>query len=341
LPEPPLLIPALLLGGIPTLVYLAVLNAIDRYEKEPWTILLACVLGGAVVAPVVVVGALAILGRPSQLTPSLAPGAGGADPLVAVLQEFVKGAVLVVLIRSVRSEFDDALDGIIYGAAVGAGFAATETIVYAAGGTAGLEGSTIATLLLSGLNHAFYGAVLGAVLGAARRLPTDGQAAVAAAYGFLTAGLLHALHDSLPAILARILDRPDAALGLGTRLLTEAVNLLGLITLAFAVWFAWRREARVVQDQLREEVESGVVSAADYAALPSTRRRLAAQVATARSGGVRRALTVRRLFALEGELAFHKVRLATRRHHRPDARRTAELRAEIARLRAALEDGPR
>jgi hypothetical protein len=213
--------------------------------------------------------------------------------------------------------------------------------VYAAGGTAGLEGWTIATLLVSGLNHAFYGAVLGAILGAARRLPTDGQAAVATVYGLLTAGLLHALHDALPAILARSLDRPDAALGLGTRLLTEAVNILGLITLAIAVWFAWRREARVVRDELREEVDAGVVSADDYAALPSTRRRLAAQVAAARSGGVRQALTVRRLYALEGELAFHKVRLATRRHHRPDPARTSELRAEIVRLRAATEGGAR
>lgn len=337
MPEPATLVSAVLLGAIPTLVYLAILNAIDRYEKEPWTILLACLGGGAIVAPLLTVGILAVVGRPPQLTPSLAPGAGGADPLVGVIQELVKGMVLIVLIRFVRSEFDDALDGIVYGAAVGAGFAATETIVYAAGGTTGLASGTIATLLLSGLNHAFYGAVLGAILGAARRLPTDGLAAVAAIYGLLTAGLLHALHDALPAILARGLDRPDAVLGLGTRLLTELVNVLGLATLAVAVWFAWRREARVVREELREEVAAGVVSAADYEALPSTRRRLAGQLALARRGGVGRARLLRRLYAQEGELAFHKLRLATRRHHRPDPARTTELRDEIARLRAALE----
>ena len=84
MPDPSAILPAVLLAVVPSLIYLVVLNAIDRYEKEPWTILLACVGVGAVVAPLMAIG------------------------------------VFVVLGRSVRDEFDDILDGVIYGAAVGA-----------------------------------------------------------------------------------------------------------------------------------------------------------------------------------------------------------------------------
>lgn len=332
---------AVLLAGIPSLLYLAILNAIDRYEKEPWTILLAGLAGGAILAPILSIGLLAVLGRPAMLTPSLAPGAGGGDPLVGVVQELVKGAILILLIRSIRSEFDDVLDGIVYGAALGAGFGATETFVFTAGGTAGLDGATVATILISGLNHAFYGAVVGAVLGWARRLPTDGLAAVAAVYGVLTAGLLHALHDALPAILARSLDTPDAAAGLATRLLAELVNILGVITLAGAIWFAWRREARVLRRELHEEIATGIVTEDDYDTLPSARRRAARQWALLRTAGIGRTRILRRLYATEGELAFHKQRLATRRHHRPDPARTDTLRDEIVRLRSTADKGER
>ena len=341
-PEPAALLPAILLAAIPSLIYLGILNAIDRYEKEPWQILIACVGGGAILAPILSVAILALMGRPLQLTPSLAPGAGGGDPLVAVIQELVKGAILIALTRSVRSEFDDVLDGLVYGAALGAGFGATETLVYAAGGTAGLETGTIVALLVSGLNHAFYGAVLGTILGAARRFGDARLEWIAAVYGVLTAALLHALHDALPSILSRLLDRPDAAVGTATRMLADGINVLGLITLAVAVGFAWRREGRVVRDELREEVANGIVPPEDYEALPSPGLRLRRQYEILRSGGgIDRVRVLRRLYATEGELAFHKWRLAARRRHRPDPARTELLRGEIVRLRLVMADTDR
>ncbi len=78
---------AIALAAIPTLGYLLVLNAIDRYEKEPWTILLACVVMGALVAPLLSVAILTVLGRPSALLPQFAPGPGSGDALVGVVQE--------------------------------------------------------------------------------------------------------------------------------------------------------------------------------------------------------------------------------------------------------------
>ena len=119
MPDPSAILPAVLLAVVPSLIYLVVLNAIDRYEKDPWTILLACVGVGAVVAPLMAIGAFTLLGRGATLPPAFAPGPS-PDALTAIVEEVALGALLIILVRSVRDEFDDILDGLIYGAAVGA-----------------------------------------------------------------------------------------------------------------------------------------------------------------------------------------------------------------------------
>ena len=143
MPEPTTIVSALLIAIVPSVAYLLVLNAIDRYEKEPWTILMACVGLGAVVAPILVVLVLVLLGRPAALPPAFAPGLR-PDPVVGIVEEVVKGLLLVGLVRSVRDEFDDVLDGVIYGAALGAGFGAAESFLYVVGGTGQLGGDTVA-----------------------------------------------------------------------------------------------------------------------------------------------------------------------------------------------------
>jgi RsiW-degrading membrane proteinase PrsW (M82 family) len=339
MPEPSTIVAALLIAIVPSIVYLAVLNAIDRYEKEPWTILLACLGLGAVVAPILVVLILVLLGRPAALPPAFAPGMR-PDPVVGIVEEVVKGLLLLGLVRSVRDEFDDVLDGVIYGAALGAGFGAAESLLYVVGGTDQLGGDTVALLVVAGLNSAFYTAVFGATLGYAQRLPRA-QRIVITVLGLATAALLHAFHDTLPAILARLLDQPDAALGTASRLLAEAINWLGILTLVAIVVFAWRREARILRTELRDEVASGLVSEADYATITSFGGRLRRQLAILRTAGLRPVMQLRRLYAAEGELAFHKWRLTVRNRRPPAAERGEELRAEIRRLADTLPEGAR
>jgi RsiW-degrading membrane proteinase PrsW (M82 family) len=339
MPEPSTIVAALLVAIVPSVVYLVVLNAIDRYEKEPWTILLACLGLGAVVAPILVVLVLVLLGRPAALPPAFAPGLR-PDPVVGIVEEVVKGLLLLGLVRSVRDEFDDVLDGVIYGAALGAGFGAAESFLYVVGGTDQLGGDTIALLVVAGLNNAFYTAVFGATLGYAQRLPRA-QRIVITVLGLATAALLHAFHDTLPAILARLLDQPDAALGMASRLLAEAINWLGILTLVVIVVFAWRREARILRTELRDEVKTGLVSEADYATITSFRGRLGRQLVILRTAGLHPVMQLRRLYAAEGELAFHKWRLTVRASRPPAAERGEELRAEIRRLADSLPEGAR
>jgi RsiW-degrading membrane proteinase PrsW (M82 family) len=330
MPDPSTILAAALVAVVPSLVYLFVLNLIDRYEKEPWTILLACVGAGALVAPAVSVVALVLLGRPASLPPAFAPGPR-ADALVGIVEELAVGAVLLVITRTVRGEFDDILDGVIYGAAVGAGFGAAESFLWALGDTNTLGASAIAHLVLAGLNHAFYGAVIGAVIGWAQWLPGVRRWA-AIALGIATAAWFHAFHDTLPVILARLLNRPDAAAGTATRVLAEAVNWLGILGLVAIVVVAWRREARVLRAELHDEVANGVVSAEDYATITSFGGRLRRQGALLRSEGLGAVRRLRARYAAEGELAFHKWKVTVRRGAGVDPAKGDALRTLIRSL---------
>jgi RsiW-degrading membrane proteinase PrsW (M82 family) len=331
------ILPALLIAVVPSLIYLVILNAIDRYEKEPWTILLACIGLGAIVAPLIVLAIFTVTGRGATLPPAFAPGIS-PDAFTPIVEEVVLGLLLIVLVRSVRDEFDDVLDGVIYGAAIGAGFGATESFLYALGGTDLLSTGTVVSLVIAGLNHAFYMAVFGAILGWAQRFPS-GQRWVITILGLATAAWLHAFHDTLPQILSRILGQPDAAVGALSRLLAELVNWLGLLTLAVVVVVAWRREARILREQLQDEVAAGVVTEVDYATITTFRGRLGRQAKLLRTDGLSGVMRLRRRYAAEGELAFHKWRLTVRNRKMPPAERGDALRAEILKLSDQLPGG--
>ena len=337
MPDLGTLVAATLTAVVPTLLYLAILNAIDRYEKEPWTILLACLGAGALVAPAISMVILVVAGRPATLPPAFAPGPQ-PDALVGIVESLVLGVLLLGLVYGVRDEFDDVLDGVIYGAAIGAGFGAAESFLYALGGTETLTFTTVVQLVVAGLNHAFYMAVFGAIVGWAQRLPPV-QRTVAIVLGLATATWLNAFHDTFPVILSRLLDQPDAAAGVAARLAAELINWLGILTLGAVVVLAWRREARILERELQPEVEAGVVPKDDYATITSIRGRLGRQRALLRSGGMADVRRLRRRYAIEGELAFHKWR-QTHRHRRvPPAERGDELRAEIRSLHDVTEAG--
>jgi len=343
MPEAGTLVVALALAILPSAAYLAVLSLIDRYEKEPWTLLLAGVGLGAIVAPLATIAILAALGRGVGLPLAFA-SSGGADPIVPIVEQVVAGVLLLGLVRVARDELDDALDGLVYGAAIGAGLGAAQSFLFVVGGTGLLGPGTIAALLAAGLNQAFYGAVFGTIVGAAREIRGRERRWTVVVLGLATAALLSALHDGLPYILARILDRPAAAGGLATRALAFLVNVLGIVTLAVAVVGFWRREARVLRVHLAGEIRSGLIDQDDLETIISFRRRLRREAALARAAGLRSALRERRRYAAVAELGFHNwhravVPEAKRGRGRSDAAGEA-LRDRVRALRASRDRGP-
>jgi len=126
-----IMVVAILGALIPTAAYVLLLWWIDRYEKEPVGLLAVAFLWGAgpaailsiilevaFAAPVSALGAESLLGR--LLSASV------SAPLI---EESAKGIALLFLLLVVPKAFDGLLDGIVYGAMIGFGFAMTEDIV--------------------------------------------------------------------------------------------------------------------------------------------------------------------------------------------------------------------
>ncbi len=92
----------------------------DRYEREPLALVAYCFGWGAFI------GIAAAILNSVITVPYL--GAGGAGFVEEPLK--ILGVYLIAKSRFIKSEFNDHLDGMVYGAAAGAGFAGLENFFY-------------------------------------------------------------------------------------------------------------------------------------------------------------------------------------------------------------------
>ncbi|MCA9958466.1 MAG: PrsW family intramembrane metalloprotease, partial [Anaerolineales bacterium] len=112
---------------IPTLLYIGLIYWVDRYEKEPWWLLTTAFLWGAIPSIIIAYIFNSLLSTPIYLLTSETTGDTLAASFIAPpVEETVKGLVLVIIFFRWRHEIDSPLDGIIYGAMVGMGFAMVE-----------------------------------------------------------------------------------------------------------------------------------------------------------------------------------------------------------------------
>ena len=108
------------------------------------------------------------------------------------LEEFFKWIILFILVYK-TIEFEDAYDGILYGASVSLGFATVENILYLL--SFGLDTAFIRALLPVS-SHALFGVVMGYYFGKAKFSATS-EKAKWIAIAFLAPFLLHVLYNSI------------------------------------------------------------------------------------------------------------------------------------------------
>ncbi len=183
---------------LPALIFLLWVRAHERHEREPLRAVLVTFLYGASIGVgiAVLLHVLFEFGFHHSDTPI--PVAGpivGAVIIAPIVEELAKALGLGLA----RNEMDELEDGIIYGAAIGLGFAATENFVY--GITALVEGgfgvalTTIVTRVFSSmLLHASATAIVGFGYGVAVR---RGGVSIEVLPHLLIAMLLHAGYNSL------------------------------------------------------------------------------------------------------------------------------------------------
>lgn len=190
----------LVLALIPLAGVLWAVRIVDRWEPEPLSLVLFAIAWGAIVAVVIALGVDVAL---SVLFPAAADDPV-RDALSSVVQaplveEFAKGLGVFLVFVFGRRTFDGPLDGVVYGALVGAGFAFTENILYFAtslieGGVSDAAFTFFLRGILSPFAHVMFTALTGYALGlAARRGASTGNAAATGLVGVLCAAALHAV----------------------------------------------------------------------------------------------------------------------------------------------------
>lgn len=318
----------MLLGTLPVPIYASLALWLDRYEKEPVWMLLAAFAWGATIA---VFFSFIINSVNGAIVSSFAGVAAGdffASVVSApIVEESAKGLALLVLFLWKRSEFDGVVDGVVYAAMVGLGFAMVENFSYygVALVDGGVEGG-VAVFILRGVltpfNHPLFTAMFGIGLGLARESGRGWVKVVAPVVGLLAAMVLHALWNGLSYVAPGLV---------GLAVMVVFLVFPAVLGVLAMVLISLRREGRIVREQLRPELDSGVISAEEYRTLGSIRGRLAS-TARAFFKGPSRWWTRRRFNQTASELAFHRDRMSRGLTSRNDGSKSRRYLTDLLRL---------
>lgn len=328
-----------LLALVPLTIVLLGVRWIDRWEPEPFALLLFAFFWGAGVSIVLALTvdtgvqiALSARGGPNDTTELLQ-----AVVQAPIVEETAKGLGVLLIFLVARRYFDGPVDGIVYAATVAGGFAFSENIQYFGIQIAqegGLDGSVGEIFFIRGLlspfAHVMFTSMTGLFIGIAarqsRRLLGVGLFFV----GLVPAILLHALWNGALSVVYDFF---------GYYALVQvplfAIAVVGVVLLR-------RREVRLTQLRLAEYAAAGWFNTAEIQSLatPVGRRR---SLAWAKSNGQGRLM--RSYIRDVTRLAFTRHRIVTQRDSRASAQADeaallGAITAERARLAAALAGVP-
>ncbi len=322
------IVASLLAAVIPTVAYVLIIWWCDRYEKEPMFLLAAAFIWGAIPAILLSLVVEVALDVPLVDYSEMSRQLASASVVAPIVEELAKAIALYFIYRRFRDEFDGVLDGIIYGALVGFGFAMTENFLYLVNTATseGWESFGILALLRTivfGLNHAFYTAFTGAGLGYARNARNPLAKVAVPVLGLLIGMGFHSVHNLGATLSGEML----AAIGIS--LIADAGGVLVVVAI---LALALRQERRWIAEELRPEI--GILLTVDeYHIAQSPWRRLQAQGKAATTRNLTHARNVAQFYRLLAELAFCLHRYRHGRASAEDLRAIPRLRQQIMRLR--------
>lgn len=298
-------------------VFLAI-YLLDLYEREPVSLVLGALVWGAVAATV-----LSALGNEGWglVVARLGGPAFAARWTAALTAPFVEetvkvvGVVLICLIA--RREVDDVMDGFVYGAMVGLGFALVEDVFYFVAIFGGTTGGVLAGFYVRVVSAGLYGHVLytgvsgmGVAYYFSRAGEVPARRRLLVAAGLFAAGVAaHFLWNS-PLLNFFPGDVQDAGDWLR---IPVASAVKGLPLLAFVivlVKLAHRRERMWLEAALRSEADTPALSRTELGILldPGARRRSRRDMRA--RAGERAARVLKRLQREQVNLAMVRTRVA-------------------------------
>jgi protease PrsW len=296
-----------------------VIYFLDLYEREPIPLLAASFVWGAVAATTLSAIAnagwgivVARLGDPefaSRWTAAL------TAPFV---EEILKGVGIVLIVLITRDEVDDVMDGFVYGALCGLGFAIVEDVFYFVavfgGDVEGVFQGFFIRVIASGLySHVLYSGLVGMAIGivVSRRDDRPLQARLLPAAALAGAAVLgHFLWNS--PILEFFPPHPwEGAEWFVIPLATAVKGLPLLLFVVIAVRLAHERERRWLRTTLAAELDSDVLTDDELSILLSPMRRRRARRAMRNRAGERAGRLLRRLQREQVNLAMVRSRVAS------------------------------
>jgi RsiW-degrading membrane proteinase PrsW (M82 family) len=324
------------LALLPLPIYVLLALWIDRYEPEPRRLLAWAFIWGAGAATLIalIVNSVGIELVGAEFGSDVGEIYGGSVS-APVVEEGSKALALYGVYRWRRSELDGVLDGIVYAAMVGLGFATTENVLYY--GTEAIEHDVgVGTIFVmrgvaSPFAHPIFTAMTGIGLALAATATKRSRRFWAPVLGLLGAMLLHSAWNT-------------SSIDGGAFVLTFVfVMFPAFVALIVVALVARRRDGRRVAAYLGPEVGRGLLSHEDVQALSTMSGRARARRAARASGGKPAAKARGELHRAATDLAFLRHRLALGRQD-PDApapaQQEAEYVARIAQLTGRLPAPP-
>jgi RsiW-degrading membrane proteinase PrsW (M82 family) len=291
---------------------------LDLYEHEPIGVVVASLIWGAVAATTLAGVANAGWGLVVARVGGPAFAARWTAALTApFVEETLKGLGVVMIYLIVRDEFDDVMDGFVYGAVCGLGFAIVEDVFYFMSVFGGRPGGVLRGFLLrvvaSGLySHVLYTGLVGMGIGyvVSRRTQASRARRIWVCAGLCALAVFgHFLWDS------PLFDLfPTGALTVGTFFVSVvAAAVKGLPLLIFvsvAIYLARKRERRWLDQSLANEVGGEGISESELRTLESPKRRRLTRREMRRRAGRGAASLLRRLQREQVNLAMIRSRVA-------------------------------
>lgn len=328
---------ALLIGlvsaTIPVPLYLVLVLWIDRYESEPLWMLTTAFFWGALVAVFIAflfnTASSVVV---SVMTESMEAGQAFAAVVSApVVEETAKALILFILFFK-KDEFDGVVDGIVYAAMAGLGFAMTENIQYYGravmeSGSGGLTAVFILRGTVSPFAHPLFTSMTGIGLGLARQSHNTFVKLIMPVLGLLTAISMHAIWNGSVVIFG----------GLGFLFAYLVIMVPAFVIMLVVIFLALRREGQVVKEFLHPDFQGGRLTKQEYERLCTIRGRMGSSFNALSSGGFGSWRASRQAHQLASELAFHRSRvsrgLSSESAHEREAAYLTALQELLSRLR--------
>jgi RsiW-degrading membrane proteinase PrsW (M82 family) len=300
------LLASLFFGFVPMFLFATLVYWLDRYEKEPKILLGAAFFWGVVIAAggAFIINTAFGMGIYIFTGSQIASEIGTVSIVAPFVEEILKGLAVAIVFFIFYKEFDSILDGIIYGAIVALGFAATENTLYIyrngyqENGWGGLFLLVFIRVIVVGWQHPFYTAFTGIGFALSRTNKNNLIIFIAPLAGLGIAVTTHAFHNTFGGLIG----------GLG-----------GLVAGTFVDWIGWS----IMRTHLHSEVIAGLITQAQYqkALSPWT-------VTTAALSG----RVTARFYQVCGELSHKKEQMKNKGDENGNALIVEKLRAELATL---------